>query len=134
MLIKDDEGRPRHDARASHGKGHSVCFRNIAPSSAFTGLYLAIEVAIIITSASTFCPSVGALQLFADLFSFAIIVDFPLSKLGRSKPLHLIQVALVTSHTVCSAAWACFQLFCAAGSGLMITILLPALQPPLDEA
>ncbi|KAL2174041.1 uncharacterized protein P884DRAFT_209973, partial [Thermothelomyces heterothallicus CBS 202.75] len=63
---------------------------------------------------STFCPGVGALRLFADLFSFAIILDFPLSKLGP--------------------AWACFQLFCDAGSSLLITILLPALQTPLDEA
>ncbi|KAK3903165.1 general substrate transporter [Staphylotrichum tortipilum] len=92
---------------------------------------------------STFWSGVDALPLFAGLFPFAIIGGTLLSKTGRYKPLHLIGMAIVTlSFGLFSlldkdssvAAWACFQLLCAIGSGLMIAILLPAMQAPLDES
>jgi hypothetical protein len=92
---------------------------------------------------STFWSGVDALPLFAGLFPFAIIGGILLSKTGRYKPLHLIGMTFVTvsfgllslldQHSG-TAAWACFQLLCAAGSGLMIAILLPAMQAPLDES
>ncbi|KAK4243069.1 general substrate transporter [Corynascus novoguineensis] len=92
---------------------------------------------------STFWSGVDALPLFAGLFPFAIIGGILLSKFGRYKPLHLIGMAIVTisfglfsllDQNSSTAAWACFQLLCAIGSGLMIAILLPAMQAPLDES
>lgn len=92
---------------------------------------------------STFWSGVDALPLFAGLFPFAIIGGILLSKFGRYKPLHLIGMAIVTisfglfsllDQGSSTAAWACFQLLCAIGSGLMIAILLPAMQAPLDES
>ncbi len=92
---------------------------------------------------SAFWSGVDALPLFAGLFPFAIIGGTLLSKTGRYKPLHLIGMAIVTlsfglfsllDQNSSTAAWACFQLLCAIGSGLMIAILLPAMQAPLDES
>ncbi|KAL2159570.1 hypothetical protein VTH06DRAFT_2139 [Thermothelomyces fergusii] len=92
---------------------------------------------------SAFWSGVDALPLFAGLFPFAIIGGILLSKFGRYKPLHLIGMAIVTvsfglfsllDRNSSTAAWACFQLLCAVGSGLMIAILLPAMQAPLDES
>ncbi|KAL2167835.1 hypothetical protein VTG60DRAFT_702 [Thermothelomyces hinnuleus] len=92
---------------------------------------------------SAFWSGVDALPLFAGLFPFAIIGGILLSKFGRYKPLHLIGMAIVTvsfglfsllDRNSSTAAWACFQLLCAIGSGLMIAILLPAMQAPLDES
>jgi hypothetical protein len=92
---------------------------------------------------STFWSGVDALPLFAGLFPFAIIGGTLLSKTGRYKPLHLIGMAIVTlsfglfgllNKDSSIAAWACFELLCAVGSGLMIAILLPAMQAPLDES
>lgn len=92
---------------------------------------------------STFWSGVDALPLFAGLFPFAIIGGTLLSKTGRYKPLHLIGMTIVTlsfglfsllDQNSGTAAWACFQLLCAIGSGLMIAILLPAMQAPLDES
>jgi hypothetical protein len=92
---------------------------------------------------SAFWSGVDALPLFAGLFPFAIIGGTLLSKTGRYKPLHLIGMAIVTisfglfsllDQNSSTAAWACFQLLSAIGSGLMIAILLPAMQAPLDES
>ncbi|KAF2721315.1 general substrate transporter [Polychaeton citri CBS 116435] len=91
---------------------------------------------------SPFWSGVDTLPLFAGIFPFAITGGILLSKFGRYKPLHLVGMAIVTisfgllsilDQTSSKAAWACFQLLCATGSGLMIAILLPAMQAPLDE-
>ncbi|KAI1845894.1 hypothetical protein JX266_007981 [Neoarthrinium moseri] len=91
---------------------------------------------------SAFWSGVDALPLFAGLFPCAIIGGTVLSKWGRYKPLHLLGMAILTlsfglfsllDRNSSTAAWACFQLLCAIGSGLMIAILLPAMQAPLDE-
>ncbi|KAK9415790.1 putative General substrate transporter [Seiridium unicorne] len=92
---------------------------------------------------SVLMSGVDALPLFAGLFPFAIIGGTLLSKWGRYKPLHLIGMTIVTvsfglfsllDENSSTAAWACFQLLCAIGSGLMIAILLPAMQAPLEES
>ncbi|KAK4150316.1 general substrate transporter [Chaetomidium leptoderma] len=92
---------------------------------------------------SAFWSGVDALPLFAGLFPFAILGGILLSKFGRYKPMHLIGMSIVTisfglfsllDQYSSTAAWACFQLLCAMGSGLMIAILLPAMQAPLDES
>lgn len=92
---------------------------------------------------STLRSAVATLPLFAGIFPFAIIGGTLLSKCGRYKPLHLIGMALVTisfglfsvlnQHST-RAAWACFELIFATGAGLMIAILLPAMQASLDES
>ncbi|KAK6082342.1 major facilitator superfamily transporter [Seiridium cupressi] len=92
---------------------------------------------------SVLMSGVDALPLFAGLFPFAITGGTLLSKWGRYKPLHLIGMTIVTvssglfsllDENSSTAAWACFQLLCAIGSGLMIAILLPAMQAPLEES
>ncbi|KAK1749741.1 general substrate transporter [Echria macrotheca] len=92
---------------------------------------------------STFWSGVDTLPLFAGLFPFAIIGGTLLSRTGRYKPLHLIGMTIITlsfglfsllDQNSSTAAWVCFQLLCAIGSGLMIAILLPAMQAQLDES
>lgn len=65
-----------------------------------------------------------------------------MSKWGRYKPLHIIGWITITvaygllsllNQDSSTAAWVCFQLLLAAGSGLLAGILLPAMQAPLDE-
>lgn len=82
------------------------------------------------------------LPIFVGLFPFAILGGFTLSKFGRYKPIHLSSFALLTisfglfsllGPESSTAAWACFQLLCAVGSGISIATLLPAMQAPLDE-
>lgn len=72
----------------------------------------------------------------------ALVGGVVLSKIGRYKPLHLVaSVPMIIAFGLFSlmdadtnpAAWVWFQLICAAGSGLMSTTLLPAVQAPLDE-
>ena len=66
-----------------------------------------------------------------------------LSKWGRYKPIHLVGWVLMTiayglfsllDENSPTSAWVCFQLLLAAGSGLLVGILLPAMQAPLDES
>ncbi|KAH9883405.1 general substrate transporter [Xylariomycetidae sp. FL2044] len=92
---------------------------------------------------SSFWSGVNSLPLFAGLFPFAIIGGNILSRWGRYKPLHLIGMGIMTiafgllsllDQSSSTAAWACFQLLLAIGAGLMIAILLPAMQAPLDES
>ncbi len=92
---------------------------------------------------SAFWSGVDALPLFAGLFPCAIFGGILLSKTGRYKPLHLIGMAAVTlsfglfsllDQNSSAAAWVCFQLLCSFGCGLMVAILLPAMQAPLDES
>lgn len=91
----------------------------------------------------SFWSGVHTLPLFAGIFPFAILGGIVLAKCGRYKPMHLTGLGIMT---VCfglfslldadssTAAWACFQLLFAVGSGLMIAILLPAMQAPLPES
>lgn len=66
-----------------------------------------------------------------------------LSKWGRYKPLHLIGWAIMTlacglfsllDSSSSVAAFVCFQLILAVGTGLLAVILLPAMQAPLEES
>ncbi|KAG8161962.1 hypothetical protein KVR01_007727 [Diaporthe batatas] len=92
---------------------------------------------------SAFYSGVDTLPLFAGLFPFAILGGNILAKWGRYKPLHLMGMAIVTvafgllsilDQDSPKAAWACIQLLLAIGAGLMIAILLPAMQAPLEES
>ena len=85
---------------------------------------------------------IDTLPTFAGGLLCALIGGVLLSKIGRYKPLHfaasipmiiafgLFSIMNADTH---AAVWAWFQVICAAGSGLMSGILLPAVQAPLDE-
>jgi hypothetical protein len=85
---------------------------------------------------------VCTLPIFAGILPFAMAGGGALSKWGRYKPVHLVGWAIMTvafgllslldEHSS-TAAWVCFQLLLAAGSGLLVGVLLPAMQAPLDE-
>ncbi|KAK2809160.1 hypothetical protein FQN50_003995 [Emmonsiellopsis sp. PD_5] len=86
---------------------------------------------------------IDTIPIFAGALPFAIVGGILLSKIGRYKPLHLIGwVLVIISFGLFSllgpdsstAAWACYQLLCAIGVGLLASILLPAVQAPLDES
>ncbi|KJZ70894.1 hypothetical protein HIM_09720 [Hirsutella minnesotensis 3608] len=92
---------------------------------------------------TSFWSGVDTLPLFAGLFPFAILGGMLLAKFGRYKPMHLTGMAIITlsfglfsllDQGSSKAAWACFQLLFAIGAGLMIAILLPAMQAPLPES
>lgn len=85
---------------------------------------------------------VDTLPMFAGGLLCALLGGILLSRIGRYKPLHLAGcVPMIVAFGLFSimdanthpAAWALFQLLCAAGSGLLSGILLPAVQAPLDE-
>ena len=85
---------------------------------------------------------IDTLPTFAGGLLCALIGGILLSKIGRYKPLHFAaSIPMIIAFGLFSimnadtppAAWASFQLICAAGSGLMSGILLPAVQAPLDE-
>jgi hypothetical protein len=85
---------------------------------------------------------IDTLPTFAGGLLCALAGGILLSKIGRYKPLHLAaSIPMIIAFGLFSlmnadthpAAWAWFQLICAAGSGLMSGILLPAVQAPLDE-
>lgn len=85
---------------------------------------------------------IDTLPTFAGGLLCALIGGVLLSKIGRYKPLHFAaSIPMIIAFGLFSimnadthpAAWAWFQLICAAGSGLMSGILLPAVQAPLDE-
>ncbi|OTB14866.1 hypothetical protein K445DRAFT_334359 [Daldinia sp. EC12] len=91
---------------------------------------------------SPFTSGINTLPIFAGIIPFAMLGGWILSKWGRYKPLHLVGWAIITiaygllsmlDENSSKAAWACFQLLLAAGSGLLAGILLPAMQAPLDE-
>ncbi|KAK2737625.1 hypothetical protein FQN55_000981 [Onygenales sp. PD_40] len=124
------------------------------------GLFLAVEWTLVkepsfprgivsnITSAavrrlSVMESGIDTIPIFAGTLPFAIVGGILLSKIGRYKPLHLIGwVFVIISFGLFSllgpdsstAAWACYQLLCAIGVGLLASILLPAVQAPLDES
>lgn len=86
---------------------------------------------------------VATLPIFAGSLLFAVLGGVLLSKIGRYKPLHLAGfLPLTLSFGLFSlldasssmAAWVCFQLLWAFGSGFLVGILLPAVQAPLDES
>jgi hypothetical protein len=85
---------------------------------------------------------IDTLPTFAGGLLCALIGGILLSRSGRYKPLHFAaSIPMIIAFGLFSimnadthpAAWAWFQLICAAGSGLMSGILLPAVQAPLDE-
>lgn len=85
---------------------------------------------------------IDTLPTFAGGLLCALAGGILLSKIGRYKPLHFAaSIPMIIAFGLFSlmnadthpAAWAWFQLICAAGSGLMSGILLPAVQAPLDE-
>jgi hypothetical protein len=85
---------------------------------------------------------VDTLPTFAGGLLCALLGGVLLSKTGRYKPLHFIgTIPMIIAFGLFStmdadtnpAAWAWFQLICAAGSGLMTGIMLPAVQAPLDD-
>ncbi|KAK2795759.1 hypothetical protein FQN52_003608 [Onygenales sp. PD_12] len=124
------------------------------------GLFLAVEWTLVkepsfprgivsnITSAavrrlSVMESGIDTIPIFAGTLPFAIVGGILLSKIGRYKPLHLIGwVFVIISFGLFSllgpdsstAAWASYQLLCAIGVGLLASILLPAVQAPLDES
>ncbi|KAH9900467.1 putative efflux pump antibiotic resistance protein [Xylariomycetidae sp. FL2044] len=92
---------------------------------------------------SPFNSGVDTLPIFAGIIPFAMIGGGILAKWGRYKPVHLVGWAIITvayglfslmDQNSSTAAWVCFQLLLAAGSGLLAGILLPAMQAPLDES
>jgi hypothetical protein len=89
-----------------------------------------------------FMSGVYTLPIFAGILPFAMGGGLLLSKTGRYKPIHLAGFAVITvsfgllsllDANSSTAAWVCFQLLLAAGSGLLAGILLPAMQAPLEE-
>lgn len=85
---------------------------------------------------------IDTLPIFAGIIPFGIGGGILLSKIGRYKPLHLVgwvPVAVafglfsLLGPNSSTAAWVCYQLLCAIGAGLLTSILLPAVQAPLDE-
>jgi len=91
---------------------------------------------------SPMLSGVDTLPMFAGGLLCALLGGILLSRIGRYKPLHLAGcVPMIVAFGLFSimdanthpAAWALFQLLCAAGSGLLSGILLPAVQAPLDE-
>ncbi|KAI0836426.1 putative efflux pump antibiotic resistance protein [Hypoxylon sp. FL0890] len=92
---------------------------------------------------SSFKSGINTLPIFAGIIPFAMLGGGLLSRWGRYKPLHLVGWIIITisfglfsllDENSSTAAWVCFQLLLAAGSGLLAGILLPAMQAPLDEA
>ena len=86
---------------------------------------------------------VDTLPTFAGGLLFALVGGILLSKLGRYKPLHLAGFAVFTiafgllsllKADSSPAAWVFFQLIAASGSGILVGILLPAVQAPLDQS
>ncbi|KAK4495771.1 hypothetical protein PRZ48_013039 [Zasmidium cellare] len=85
---------------------------------------------------------VAIVPISACVVPFCIVGGVALSKFGRYKPIHFISWAiLITGLGLCSlldrnsstAAWACFEIVCSAGIGLVTPTLLPAVQAPLEE-
>lgn len=74
---------------------------------------------------------------------FAVVAGIMLSKTGAYRPLHWAAFALsaigfgiftLLDASSSKAAWACFQLIAAAGSGLVMSVLLPACMAALPES
>jgi hypothetical protein len=91
---------------------------------------------------SPMMSGVDTLPTFAGGLLCALLGGIVLSKTGRYKPLHFAAyIPMIISFGLFSimdanthpTAWSVFQLLCAAGSGLISGILLPAVQAPLDE-
>lgn len=89
-----------------------------------------------------FMSGVFMIPLVAGIMPFAMVGGILLAKTGRYKPLHLVGWAITTlsfglfslldaGSTTAALVW--FQLLLALGSGLLVGILLPAMQAPLDE-
>ncbi|OQN96128.1 hypothetical protein B0A48_18043 [Cryoendolithus antarcticus] len=86
---------------------------------------------------------IDTLPTFAGGLVFALVGGVLLSKLGRYIPLHIAGFAVFTiAFGLLSlldaksnpAAWVFFQLIAASGSGVLVGILLPAVQAPLDQS
>ena len=79
----------------------------------------------------------------AAIVSFGIVAGIVMSKTGLYKPLHWAGFALnaigagllsLLSHGSSKAAWACFQIIAAAGTGIILTAMLPAILAALPES
>ena len=86
---------------------------------------------------------IETLPTFAGGLLFALVGGVLLSKLGRYKALHLTSFAVFTiafgllsllDANSNPAAWVFFQIIAASGSGVLVEILLPAVQAPLDQS
>jgi len=96
-----------------------------------------------VKGASPLESGVDTLPTFAGSLFFGVLGGFALARTGRYKPLHIIGFGimvvsfglfwLLDAHSS-TAAWVCFQLLCASGSGLLGGILLTAVQAPLEES
>lgn len=73
---------------------------------------------------------------------FAVTGGVLLTKLGAYRPLHAVAFALsaigfglftLLSSSTPTVAWVFYQLICSAGSGLIMSVLLPAIMAPLSE-
>ncbi|ORY17100.1 MFS general substrate transporter-like protein [Clohesyomyces aquaticus] len=90
-------------------------------------------------------PSRSGVQLLPTvliLIPFAAVSGKLLGKLGKYKPLHFIGFAIMTigfglftqlRGSSSTAAWVCFQAIEAAGAGIAVSVLLPAIQAPLSQ-
>jgi MFS family permease len=74
---------------------------------------------------------------------FAVLAGALLSKTGHYRPLHWAGCALsavgygiftLLDVTSSKAAWVCFQIIAAAGGGLVMSVLLPAIMASLPES
>ncbi|KAI1778062.1 MFS general substrate transporter [Hypoxylon cercidicola] len=99
--------------------------------------FQAIKATTILESGVNFLPmAIGTLV-------FAVVAGIALSHLGRYKPLHAVALALSTlafglltrldSNTP-KAAWVWYELIASMGSGLIQSILLPAIMAGLPES
>lgn len=81
---------------------------------------------------------------FAITINFwAVLAGFLVSKLGKYRPLHWAGFGLsaigngsfsLLDGESSTAAWACFQVIAAAGSGCILSIMLPAIMAALPES
>ncbi|KAI2620075.1 MFS general substrate transporter [Hypoxylon sp. NC1633] len=128
-------------------------FRN---RTSATALLLTLTSSILVQAASYFLPiyfqAVKAtttlqsgtffLPFALGAMVFAVMGGILLSKFGAYRPLHVIAMALsaigfglftLLRSTTPAAAWVFYQLICGAGSGLIMSVLLPAVLAPLSE-
>ncbi|KAF2271624.1 major facilitator superfamily protein [Westerdykella ornata] len=90
-------------------------------------------------------PSRSGVQLLPTvliLIPFAAVSGKLLGKLGKYKPLHFTGFAIMTigfglftllRASSSTAAWVLFQAVEAAGAGVIVSVLLPAIQAPLSQ-
>ncbi|KAI9155655.1 major Facilitator Superfamily protein [Paramyrothecium foliicola] len=109
----------------------------VQAASYFLPVYFqAVKATTVLDSGTFFLPfALGTLVC-------AMLSGILLSKLGAYRPLHALGFAFsaigfglftLLKSTTPSVAWAFFQLISSAGSGLIMSVLLPAIMAPLSE-